>query len=224
MWAAGGREDVMRFLLERGARPDLYQAVLLNDVELGGAILSREPEAISVRVRFGRSHPHLGGGDKYVWALGGADTPLELARRRGAEAMEAFLWERCPLGIKVVHVSREEDEAALGELLGRESTLDSLSVEDVFLGLCGSVVGARALTRAGADPSTRDPDNGSTPLHHAGWNGNLPLVQTLLEVGADPTIRDETHDSTPLGWADFAGHADVVRLIRRYLGDGPHPP
>lgn len=218
MWAAGGREEVMRFLLERGARPDLYQAVLLDDVELGESILSAEPEAASVRVRFGRSHPHLGGGDKYVWALGGADTPLELARRRGAEAMEAFLWERCSPGIKAVHASRKEDEVALSELLGGESALDSLSVEDVFLGLCGSEVGARALTRAGADPSTRDPANGSTPLHHAAWNGDLPLAKTLLEAGADPTIRDENHDSTPLGWADFAGHEEVVRLIEGVLG------
>lgn len=219
MWAAGGREDVMRFLLEWGAKPDLFQAVLLGDIDLAEAILSKEPEAITVRVRFGRSHPHLGGGDKYVWALGGADTPLELARRRSAKAMEAFLWERAPLGIRVVHASRTQNEAALAELLSAEGAAGTLSAEEVFLGLCGSAIGAGALTRAGADPSTQDPGNGSTPLHHAGWNGDLALARTLLEAGADPTIRDGNHDSTPLGWADFAGRDEVVRLIQRYLAD-----
>ncbi|MBT8488014.1 MAG: ankyrin repeat domain-containing protein [Gemmatimonadetes bacterium] len=219
MWAAGGREDVMRFLLERGATPDLFQAVLLDDQGLADTILARDPAAISVRVRFGRSHPHLGGGDKYVWALDGADTPLELARRREARAMEAYLWERAPLGIKVVHASRGEDEAALAELLAEKGAVDTLSTDEVFLGLCGSASGAGALTRAGADPSTPDPGNGSTPLHHAGWNGDLQLARTLLEAGADPTVHDGNHDSTPLGWADFAGHEEVVRLIEGYLPD-----
>lgn len=220
MWAAGGREDVMRFLLERGATPDLYQAVLLDDVDLADAILAREPDAITVRVRFGRSHPHLGGGDKYVWALGGADTPLELARLRGVERMEAFLWERAPIGIKVVHASRKGDEGSLSELLGGEGALHVLTEEDVFLGLCGRAAGARALTSAGCDPSTRDPGNGSTPLHHAGWNNDLELARALLEAGADLTIEDGNHDATPLGWADFAGHREMVELMSSYTAAG----
>lgn len=217
MWAAGGREDVMRFLLEQGATPDLFQAVLLDDVPLAESILADEPDAITVRVRFGRSHPHLGGGDKYVWALNGADTPLELARRRGAKAIEAFLWDRAPLEIKVVHASRTRDVATLARLLDGADAARALSAESVFLGLAGSPAGARALVRAGCDPDTPDPGNGSTALHHAAWNGDMELARTLLEAGADPAARDGIHDSTPLGWADFAGHAAMVRLIEGYV-------
>ncbi len=215
MWAAGGREEVMRFLLDRGATPDLFQAVLLDDVALAESILAADPDAASVRVRFGRSHPHLGGGDKYVWALGGADTPLELARRRGAEAMEAFLWDRAPTGIKAVHASRTADGERLAALL---DVGDGLSTEDVFLALCGSAVGVRILAAAGYDASTPDPGNGSTPLHHAAWNDQLELAGALLDAGADPTARDGNHDSTPLGWADFAGNAEMVALIRNRAG------
>jgi ankyrin repeat protein len=50
MWSVMGREDVTRFLIDRGAKPDLFMAAVLDDVTLAAQILEAEPDAIDVRV------------------------------------------------------------------------------------------------------------------------------------------------------------------------------
>jgi ankyrin repeat protein len=220
MWAAGGREDVMRFLLERGATPDLFQAVLLDDVDLAQRIIERDPSALDVRVRFGHSHAHVGFGDKYVWALDGADTPLELARRRNAARTYAFLLDRSAPEWRLLQAARRDDVAEMQRLLSEHPGMLgpgphglSLSDDRVCEILCSGVVGARELLAAGANPNARDETMGATALHHAAWRGLSDLIPILLAGGADPTLKDRTHQGTPPEWARHAGRADILRLF-----------
>ena len=98
-------------------------AVVLDDVALAEEILQCEPSAIDVRVRFGGSHEHLGFGDKYVWALGGPDTPVELARVRGKPATYAFLLERSSPAVCLVQASRREDVETMSATLAADPEL-----------------------------------------------------------------------------------------------------
>ena len=214
MWAVQGREDVMRFLVERGARPDLFMAVLMNDVALATRILEAEPTAIEARVYFGHSHEHLGGGDKYTWALGGPDTPVELARVREKSEIYGFLLERSSVGTRLVQASRRGDVAEIERLLAESpDVLQRIEEREVCEALHGSANGAGALLRLGADPNARDDRAGATALHHAGWGGDEELARALLGGGADPYLRDRDYDATPIGWAHENGQKELMALI-----------
>lgn len=213
MWATGGREEVLRLLLDRGATPDLFQAALLDDTDLAARILDRDPEAVDVRVGFGASHPHLGGGDKYVWSLAGADTPLELARRRGSRLFYQWLLPRSPLDAQLVQASRRGDVMAIDALLAKDpELLDAMPEPRRCDALRGSRDGAKRLLEHGAGPDALD-EGGASALHHAAWRGDADLAEVLLRGGTDPSIRDAQYDATPLGWANEAGHRTVMNLI-----------
>lgn len=214
MWAVQGREEVLRFLLERGASADLFQAALLNDVELATQILDADPDAIHVRVRFGESHPHLGNGDKYVWALDGADTPVELARRRDCAEVYEWLLSRSSTETRLLQACRRGDaDTVCGILDERPDLLGTLPEPTTCEMLYGSATGARLLLERGAEPNVRDDHTGATALHHASWRGHAELAVVLLDRGADPSIRDRTYSSTPLGWANENGQDEMMALI-----------
>lgn len=221
MWAMDGREPVMRYLLTRGATPDLYQAAAMDDVDLIEAILTEDPEAIGVTVRFGRRHPHLGNGDKYVWALGGVDTPVELARRRGNGDAYALLLSRSPAEVRLLQAARAGDESTLRALLVDAPDIlapkpNSRTCEMLY----ASPIAAQLLLDRGVDPNIRDDGAGATALHHAAWRGEASIAEILLDAGADASLRDHQYDATPLGWANEAGRRDMMELIlSRYRPD-----
>lgn len=216
MWAVGGRLDVVRVLLENGATPDLFLAAVFDDVEMAHAMLKEDPTAIDVRVRFGRSHEHVGFGDKYVWTLGGAQTPIELARRRGSEGVYQYLLERSSPGVRVVQAALRGDIDALRDALAEDPGL----IDDdrghgplLCQALCGSAAAAALLLDFGVDPNLRDDEAGATPLHHAAWRDLPDVAHILLDGGADPYLRDRSYDATPLGWANEAGNDAMMELL-----------
>ncbi len=123
MWSVMGRENVTRFLIDRGATPDLFMAAVLDDVPLAEQILEAKPGAIDVRVRLGKSHEHVGYGDKYIWALDFAQTPAEVARRREHSAIYTFLLERSSPFVRLLHAARRGDTELLTAMLRDEPDL-----------------------------------------------------------------------------------------------------
>ena len=216
MWATQGREPVVRHLVDRGATPDLFMAAVLNDAPLAERLLTERPDAIDVRVVYGRSHEHVGFGDKYVWALAGAETPVEVARRRGHDAVYAVLLDRSGPGTRLVQASRRGDVVEIDRLFEETpGLLSELAEHEVCEALHGSAAGARSLLAHGADLGARDDHVGATALHHAAWRGDVDVATVLLDGGADPSIRDRTYEGTPLGWARHGGARDVVTLLER---------
>ena len=215
MWAAGNREDVMRYLVEQGTTPDLYLAALLDDVDLAERILEADPSAIDVRVRFGRSHAHVGFGDKYVWTLQGADTPVEVARIRNHTRIYSFLLERSSAETRLLQAARRGDQKTMTGILDAEPGLiGTLSTDTISDFLCASPDGTRLMLKRGADPNARDDDKGATALHHIAWRGDLDIARILLDGGADRTLRDREYGGTPFEWAEKAGHRDMMELLQ----------
>lgn len=69
------------------------------------------------------------------------------------------------------------------------------------------------LLAAGADVSCPGPD-GHTPLHTAGFCGNLDLIGQLLGAGADPTtVAGGVHGATALSFALFYAHPEAARTL-----------
>jgi ankyrin repeat protein len=206
-WALGDRPEVARYLIERGARADLFMAAVFDDVELARGLLEADPSAIDVRVGGGRSHPHIGFGDKYFWGLGFVDTPIELARRRGHDAVYQLLLDRSPVAVKLIQASRRGDVAAVERLLSEDAgPLERLDEPTRCALLSGALTTVRRFLEMGLDPNVRDEGHGATPLHHAAWENRAGHVELLLAHGADRSLRDRSFDGTPEGWARHAGH------------------
>jgi len=213
-WALGDRPEVARFLVERGARTDLFMAAVFDDLSMARALLDRDPTGVSVRLGAGKSHEHLGFGDKYYWSLGFADTPLEVARRRGSASVYAYLVERSPAAAQLVQASRRGDLDAIERLLGADgSLLGGLDDATRCHLLCGELEAVRRFLDAGVDPNVRDDDLGATPLHWAAWENRRSHVDLLLARGADRTRRDRSFGGTPQGWASHAGHEELASLL-----------
>jgi ankyrin repeat protein len=213
-WSVGDRPDVARFLLDRGARTDLFMAAVLDDVDMAARLLEADPSAIEVRVSGGKSNEHLGFGDKYTWSLNFAETPIEIARRRGNDAVYAFLLGRSPPAVQLLQAARRNDLLAIHDIVdGNPGLLDTLDADTACGVLCGGAGSARLLVELGVDPNARDTAHGATPLHHASWRNDRELIDVLLDAGADLHIRDSLYDGTPLGWAAHAGHEPLVEVL-----------
>ncbi len=69
----------------------------------------------------------------------------------------------------------------------------------------------RMLLDAGADPNARSA-SGGTPLHTAGFTGNVPVTEMLLAAGADPDASD-AKGLTPLDHARGKNHPEVAAIL-----------
>ncbi|MEY3659244.1 MAG: hypothetical protein RLZZ169_69 [Pseudomonadota bacterium] len=71
--------------------------------------------------------------------------------------------------------------------------------------------GVQALLR-GADDVNQPQSDGTTALHWAVYNGNLPLVRALIKAGADVTVRND-YGSSPMSEAAVRGSAELLELL-----------
>jgi ankyrin repeat protein len=57
-------------------------------------------------------------------------------------------------------------------------------------------------------------DLNHTALHMTVESGAIEIARLLLDAGADPNLRDDRHHATALGWAEFFGRDEMAQLIR----------
>ncbi|MDZ4876053.1 MAG: hypothetical protein CLLPBCKN_005473 [Chroococcidiopsis cubana SAG 39.79] len=72
---------------------------------------------------------------------------------------------------------------------------------------------ATSLLQQGADPNTRNPENGLTVLMTAACHANVAMVKLLLDAGADVLTTDRKTGATPLHKACQGGSVEVARLL-----------
>ena len=207
MWAVAGRRDVSAFLVKRGARPDLWMAAAINDLNLARRLIEADPEAINVRP----GGPELAGGNIYIWHLDFASSPLEVARRDGSEAMYQLLLAAAPPGLKMLEAALADDLTELTRLADTHppGDLPDPWVREV---LCQSAAVARILLDRGANPDALN-SSGQAAMHHAAWESDLELLGVLLDAGANGVLRDREHNGSPWGWAEFCGQAEAQEFL-----------
>lgn len=71
--------------------------------------------------------------------------------------------------------------------------------------------GVQTLLRGAVDVNQPQSD-GTTALHWAVYNGNLPLVRALIKAGADVTVRND-YGSSPMSEAAVRGSAELLELL-----------
>jgi ankyrin repeat protein len=207
-----------RWLLERGAKVGLGEALLLGDdvrmqrllkrgrAAIAGPVpndgswlaLARTPDAIDRLLALGVSQTV-----RDRWGATPADAISRSGRRAGAL-------------IRCLAQRGATIDAEMYARLGDRHSLRRIAASDPTIVLRPGVIkaavdfGHRALVAwlcdHGADPDSRSTDRAShdTCLHSAAWNGDLPMVELLLARGAHRELLDDEHHNTPAGWAEVA--------------------
>ena len=230
-WMVRNRQDVARFLVERGSDTDVLLTAALGDVERTRAALDTNPDAVRMTVSerwFPKRDPRAGG-TIYNWTLNSDYSPHEVAREFGHDAVLALLMSRTPDEVKLPVACELGDRDLVEQLLSaRSAAARTLPSEDHVrlpnAARNNKTAAVALMLKAGWPVGARGHEN-ATALHWAAFHGNTEMVRTLLEYGADPRVRGDAHDGTPFDWAQYGtehgwqgrtgDYAGVIDLLRR---------
>src|SRR5580704_18888047 len=105
-WRIGESPDVARFLLERGAKADIFLAAALGDVALAERLVTEDQGCLSHRIGKLPEFPPVGhhgrGGTIYQWTLRFNSYPHQIALTKGHQPMFDFLYEASDTVIRLL--------------------------------------------------------------------------------------------------------------------------
>lgn len=201
------RQDVARFLVERGCLTDILMASALGDIDLVRRHLDSDPDSIRTRV----SDEHFpmrdarAGGTIYIWTLGRHKTAHSLAREFGHDHVFDLLMERSADELKLAEACELGDEALVRQLVARRPNLARTLTADERRKLVDAAendnVDAVRLMLAAGWPAAAPGHHDATALHFAAWLGNAEMVRELLRYGAPLDSVERRFNLPPLGWA-----------------------
>ena len=208
-YMVGDRQDVARYLVSRGCRTDILMAAALGDFDLVRTHLDADPGSIRIRVSeafFPKRDPRSGG-TIYTWTLGADKTAHAVARQHGHLDVLAELVRRSPATLQLAVAASAADEAAVRQLVARDSSLVSMLSGDERRVLADAardsdLPAVRVMLDAGWPVDARGQHN-ATPLHWAAWNGHLEIARALLQHGAPVDVKGDEYDGTPIEWAIY---------------------
>ncbi|HVS64670.1 MAG TPA: ankyrin repeat domain-containing protein [Thermoanaerobaculia bacterium] len=236
-WMVADRQEVARFLVERGCRTDLLMAAALGDVELARRHLAADSASIRVRVS-GEHFPMIGdraGGTIYQWTLGFHVSPHDVARRFGHDEMLGLLLERSPSDVALADACWSGDSGRARALLAAEPGLPSRLLEQdrrlVAHAARNDRPDAVSLLLESGWPVDATGQHQGTPLHWAAFHGNVAMTETILRHAPPLEALDADFESSPLGWALHGSEhgwnrcrGDYPGTVEALLHAGAKPP
>ena len=225
-YALVDRPDVCRFLLSRGATPDIFMPARLGDAALAEQLIAADPSCLAARIRVAGYAP-VHDFSIYCWTLGFFMTPHDVALKFEHRDLYELLLRHSPPKVRmldaIAHGYREAANAARAagvELTPQDHRLLAIAI------FHDRRDAARLMLELGFDPSVGGIDGG-TALHAAAWLGDVELVEAILRTGrADVNLPDPQHRSPPLGWAAYgsvhrrARDGDYVKVVERLVSGG----
>lgn len=218
------RQEVARYLVQRGCKTDILMASALGDIDLVRRHLDADPACIRMRVSeefFPMISPKAGG-TIYQWKLGWYLSPHRVSRKFGHDDLYKFLMDRSPAEVKLIEACWIDDEAALQALGAIQPDLarkvlpgDQRQVAHAARNNETAVV--RAMLRAGLPVDARGQHN-ATPLHWAAFHGNSEMVKIILPFGPPLEVTDGDFNGTPLHWAVYGSENGWYRQTGDYAG------
>lgn len=221
-WMIGSRQDVARFLIERGCQTDLLMLAALGDDARITEMLDSNPEGIRIRVS-SEHFPMIGskaGGTIYQWELGWYVSAHLVALKFGHETTFDLLMSRSPDDVKLLaYCWLGDEEKARALVAAHPSLVSTLREEDlrqVAHAARNNDLPAMKLMLEMGCPVTARSQHEATPLHWAAYHGNADMVREILPYGPDLEARDRDFNGTPLGWAMHGSQNGW------YVGSGDH--
>lgn len=173
---------VVKLLLEHGAKPDIFAAVVLDDPSLLQQVIATDPSAFNAHVGM---PPFVttksNGGHIYAYKLGSRKSPMQVAIERNCSAVLEILLNRASPLEQLVAAAWAGDETTVTELLRKHPNLEIGPAASAITeaAQAGKVETVRILLNAGFDPTTTGMDSG-TALHLAAWHGREEVVRLLI--------------------------------------------
>jgi len=181
---------VVRRLFERGAKLDVFSAIVLGEVDELERLLDEDPGSLT-RESNEPGNPWIPipeGRHIYAYTIGFVK-PHQLATTLNQDDCYRLLWERSDPKLRLEMACWKVDTAAAKELVATHPGLI-----------------------AGLDIETK------RLLNAAAWNHRLDSVNLMLELGFDVNTQDR-EGMTPLACAGFHGFVDVIEAILPHKPD-----
>ncbi len=211
-WRVGKAPEVSRFLLDRGAAPDIFLAAALGDVELAARLVSQNPACVAYRIGRLPDFPPIGhqgrGGTILQWTLAFNSYAHQIALLKGHDRLFDFLYENSDAQTRLlvccVLARRHDAEAILRQYPTMVGNLPSLDLE-LLPRYCWETntnyEAVRLMLDLGFPIAHTESSHGYSPLHNAAWSGDSALVDLLISRGHPVDLVDPRYNSTPLGYA-----------------------
>jgi ankyrin repeat protein len=224
------RNELARYLVERGASADIFLVAALGLTERARSLLETDPTLLRLRTSQGDyaekppSSLHI-----YTWTLGANLSPLQVAAERGQDetlaAMERFaspserLLLACHLGKQDQARGIARDNPGIVQQLG---PVERRALADEAWATNAPAV--EIMLELGFDPAIERLAAGNA-LHCAAWEGSVECVTAILAYPTGRALlnsRDSAYGGTPLSWCSHgsrncgnphADHGAVARLL-----------
>jgi ankyrin repeat protein len=211
-WRIGESPEVARFLLERGAKADIFLAAALGDLALAERLIAEDRDCLAHRIGKAPEFPPIGhegrGGTIYQWTLGFNSYPHQIALMKGHQAIFDFLYAESDTStrflVNCVLARRAEAEAIAkkhSEIVPELPDVDRELVAKYCWETNTNYNAVKLMLDLGFPVAHPERSHGYTPLHNAAWAGSGDLVELLIACGHPVDIRDLAYDATPLGYA-----------------------
>ncbi len=213
-WLIGEAPEVARFLLDRGASPDIFLAAALGDTELANRLIDANPSCVAYRTGRLPDFPPIGhngrGGTIYQWSLAFNSYPHQIALTKGHPKVFDLLYARSDdttrLLVSCVLARRSEAEAIAARHPGTVASLPPVDLE-LLPRYCWETNtnydAVKLMLDLGFPIAHPEMSHGYSALHNAAWSGSGDLVDLLIAKGAPVDLVDPRFESTPLGFAIY---------------------
>ena len=203
------RQDVLRYLIQRGCQSDILMAAALGDADLVRRHLDADLDCVRMRVNddyFPKANAKSGG-TIYQWTLGWHVSAHDVAKQFGHEDIFGLLMEHSPADVRLLAACWSNDESAVQTLLSERPDLATdLSTayrsQVAHAARNNNLAAVRLMLRAGL-PVAGLGQHGATPLHWAAFHGNAQMTRELLRHSPPLELTDADFDLTPIGWAVY---------------------
>jgi ankyrin repeat protein len=211
-WRIGDTPEVTRFLLARGAEPDIFLAAALGDRALAEQQIAANPACLAHRIGRLPEFPPIGykrrGGTIYQWSLAFNSYPHQIALLKGHTELATYLYEKSDtstrLLVSCVLAQRDQAEAiakAHPDLVASLPAADHELVARYCWETNTNYEAVKLMLDVGFPVAHPERSHGYSPLHNAAWAGSADLVDLLIARGHPLSLRDPGYNATPLGYA-----------------------
>ena len=227
------RIRIAQYLVERGAKVDIFLAAALGLTDVARALVKADPSVLSLRTsqgEYGEKPPssyHI-----YQWTIGPNLTPLQVAARfRRFETLQAMEPFASPVERLLLACHRGQPKVARAIVEKFPGIVEGLGPDDrralTDEAWAANAPAVELMLELGFDPSVPSSSGptGGTALHCAAWEGSVDCVAALLRHQSGRVlieVRETTYNGTPLSWCCHgsancgnpdADHTAVAKLL-----------